>query len=126
MANIVLSLLYPVLAKPLKESIEKAMDCDVRIPDRYENSAEYALAVDADLLLMQAEAREPHNLDYCLAVLAEVRKEKPACKFALLCSPAEGSLAELAVQAKRKGQIDAFIFTDCSTDFLSATLKSML
>jgi hypothetical protein len=126
MAKIVLSLLYPVLAKPLKESIEKAINCDVRIPNKYENSAEYALAVDADLLLMQAEARAPHNLEYCLGVLAEVRKEKPACKFALLCSPDEGDLGELAVQAKRKGQIDAFIFMDCSTEFLSATLKSML
>jgi hypothetical protein len=126
MANVVLSLLYPVLVKPLKENLEKAMVCDVLIANQYENSAEYALAVDADLLLMQAGSQKPHDLNYCLTTGARVRAGKPACKFVLLCSSEDKELNEQAVQAKRRGDIDSFIFTNCSTEFLSATLKSIL
>ena len=79
----------------------------------------------ADIALVEAWESGEYNTLHCLALCSWLRKETPGCKLLLMCPEQDkGSVAQ-AVEAKRDGQIDDFVFYDSTIDYLATKLLSM-
>lgn len=75
-------------------------------------------------LIEVAESGE-YDADYCLALCAWLRKETPDCKLLLMCPENDVKSVTAAVEAKKEGRIDDFIFYDASLEYLLSKLRAM-
>jgi len=76
-------------------------------------------------LIEVAESGEHHGVTDCLALCASLREAAPHCKLLLLCPERDREGVARAVEAKRTGHIDDFVFYDATSDYLAAKLLSM-
>ena len=49
----------------------------------------------------------------------------PHCRLMLMCPEGQTEAVHRAIEAKRKGEIDDFVFYDVSLDYLAASLQSL-
>ena len=66
-----------------------------------------------------------YDIDFCLDLCAWLRKVTPHCRLMLMCSERQIDAVSSAIQAKRRGEIDDFVFYDVSLDYLAASLRSL-
>ena len=87
----------------------------------------------ADILIRETEAGTalieiPENgrydIDYCLGLCEWLRQETPGCKLILLCPTEKADAIEKAIDAKRIGVIDDFVFYDSGIKYLLSKLLS--
>ena len=67
----------------------------------------------------------PPGHDFCLALCAWLREVTPHCRLMLMCPEGQTEAVHRAIEAKRKGEIDDFVFYDVSLDYLAASLQSL-
>lgn len=92
------------------------------------NYKDINLAIDfykAKLVLIEAAEINPHDMEYCLKLCKQIRRKTPECKLLLMCSEQDETSVEQVVDAKRKKQIDDFVFYDVTIDYLASKLISM-
>lgn len=65
------------------------------------------------------------DIDFCLALCAWLREVTPCCRLMLMCPDRYEEAIRRAVEAKRKGEIDDFVFYDVSLDYLAASLQAL-
>lgn len=65
------------------------------------------------------------DVGYCLALCARLREITPHCRLMLMCPEGQTETVHRAIEAKRKGEIDDFVFYDVSLDYLAASLQSL-
>ena len=78
----------------------------------------------AGALLEVAEDRE-QDIGFCLAQCAWRREVTPHCRLMLMCPEGQDEAIHRAIEAKRSGKIDDFVFYDVSLDYLAACLQSL-
>ena len=78
----------------------------------------------AGALLEVAEDGD-HDIGFCLALCAWLREVTPQCRLMLMCPEGQAGTVRRAVEAKRRGQIDDFVFYDVSLDYLAASLQTL-
>lgn len=78
----------------------------------------------AGALLEVAEDGE-QDMGYCLALCAWLREITPHCRLMLMCPEGQVETVHRAIEAKRRGEIDDFVFYDVSLDYLAASLQSL-
>ena len=66
-----------------------------------------------------------HDIGFCLALCAWLRQVTPGCRLMLMCPENQAEAVRRAIEAKRRGQIDDFVFYDVSLDYLAASLQSL-
>ena len=66
-----------------------------------------------------------HGIDFCLALCAWLREVTPHCRLMLMCPEGQPEAVSRAIEAKRRGEIDDFVFYDVSLDYLAASLQSL-
>ena len=49
----------------------------------------------------------------------------PYCRLMLMCPEGQAEAVHRTIEAKRKGEIDDFVFYDASLDYLAASLQSL-
>ena len=49
----------------------------------------------------------------------------PQCRLMLMCPEGQTEAVRRVIEAKRKGEIDDFVFYDVSLDYLAASLQSL-
>ena len=49
----------------------------------------------------------------------------PHCRLMLMCPEGQAETVHRAIEAKRRGEIDDFVFYDVSLDYLAACLQSL-
>jgi len=81
-------------------------------------------AADAALIEV-AESGEHHGIADCLSLCARLREEAPQCKLLLMCPERNRGDVSRAVEAKRSGHIDDFVFYESSIDYVAAKLLAM-
>ena len=64
-------------------------------------------------------------IGFCLALCAWLRQVTPGCRLMLMCPENQAEAVHRAIEAKRRGQIDDFVFYDVSLDYLAASLQSL-
>lgn len=75
--------------------------------------------------LLEVAEDGAQDIGYCLALCAWLREVTPHCRLMLMCPEGETEAVHRAIEAKRKGEIDDFVFYDVSLDYLAASLQSL-
>ena len=75
------------------------------------------------LLEVSEDGRQ--DMGYCLSLCARLRETAPRCRLMLMCPEGQAETIHRAVDAKRRGEIDDFVFYDVSLDYLSASLQTL-
>ena len=75
--------------------------------------------------LLEVAEDGAQDIGYCLALCAWLREVTPHCRLMLMCPEGQTEAVRRAVEAKRKGEIDDFVFYDVSLDYLAASLQSL-
>ena len=65
------------------------------------------------------------DMGFCLDLCARLREVAPRCRLMLMCPEGQTEAVRRAVKAKRRGQIDDFVFYDVSLDYLAASLQTL-
>ena len=89
---------------------------------RYWKRAGALLAAGA---LLEVSEDGAHDIDFCLALCAWLREVTPQCRLMLMCPEGQTQAVRRVIEAKRKGEIDDFVFYDVSLDYLAASLQSL-
>lgn len=75
--------------------------------------------------LLEVSEDGVHNISFCLALCAWLREVTPHCRLMLMCPEGQTEVVHRAIEAKRRGEIDDFVFYDVSLDYLAASLQSL-
>lgn len=75
--------------------------------------------------LLEVAEDSAQDIGYCLALCAWLREVTPHCRLMLMCPEGQAETVHRAIEAKRKGEIDDFVFYDVSLDYLAASLQSL-
>ena len=75
--------------------------------------------------LLEVAEDGAQDIDFCLALCAWLREVTPHCRLMLMCPERQTEAVQRAIEAKRKGEIDDFVFYDVSLDYLAASLQSL-
>lgn len=75
--------------------------------------------------LLEVSEDGTHDIGFCLALCAWLREVTPHCRLMLMCPEGQAEAVHRAVEAKRNGAIDDFVFYDVSLDYLAASLQSL-
>lgn len=75
--------------------------------------------------LIEVSEDDVHDINFCLTLCAWLRKVTPHCRLMLMCPEGQTEAVHLAIEAKRRGEIDDFVFYDVSLDYLAASLQSL-
>ena len=75
--------------------------------------------------LLEVSEDGAHDIDFCLALCAWLREVTPQCRLMLMCPEGQTEAVRRVIEAKRKGEIDDFVFYDVSLDYLAASLQSL-
>ena len=75
--------------------------------------------------LLEVSEDGTHDIGFCLALCAWLRQVTPGCRLMLMCPENQAEAVHRAIEAKRRGQIDDFVFYDVSLDYLAASLQSL-
>ena len=75
--------------------------------------------------LLEVSEDGVYNISFCLALCAWLREVTPHCRLMLMCPEGQTEAVHRAVEAKRRGAIDDFVFYDASLDYLAASLQSL-
>ena len=73
--------------------------------------------------LLEVAEDGAQDIDFCLALCAWLREVTPHCRLMLMCPEGQTEAVHRAIEAKRKGEIDDFVFYDVSLDYLAASLQ---
>lgn len=113
------------LAQGLMAKVQDAPDLRLCYEPDYDN-ADTAIRshLAAGALLEVAEDGE-QDIGFCLSLCAQLRKVTPHCHLMLMCSEGQMEAVHRAIEAKRKGEIDDFVFYDASLDYLIASLQAL-
>ncbi|MCL2105516.1 MAG: hypothetical protein FWH26_00360 [Oscillospiraceae bacterium] len=79
----------------------------------------------ADVALIEVAESGRQDISYCLSLCDRLQTEAPLCKRLLMCPEQDGTAVARAVEAKRAGRIDDFVFYDATPDYLVSKLLSM-
>ena len=75
--------------------------------------------------LLEVAEDGAQDIDFCLALCAWLREVTPHCRLMLMCPEGQAETVHRAIEAKRKGEIDDFVFYDVSLDYMAASLQSL-
>ena len=75
--------------------------------------------------LLEVSEDGAHDIGFCLALCAWLRQVAPYCRLMLMCPEGRAETVRCAIEAKRKGEIDDFVFYDVSLDYLTASLQAL-
>lgn len=75
--------------------------------------------------LLEVSEDGTQDIGFCLALCAWLREVTPYCRLMLMCPEGQAETVHRAVEAKRKGEIDDFVFYDVSLDYLTASLQTL-
>ena len=75
--------------------------------------------------LLEVAEDGAQDIDFCLALCAWLREVTPHCRLMLMCPEGQVETVHRAIEAKRRGEIDDFVFYDVSLDYLAASLQSL-
>ena len=125
MKTVVLIMRRASLAQGLMTKIHQIPDMQLCFEPDY-TKADVAIREHlASGALLEVSEDGMHDIGTCLALCARLRRETPYCRLMLMCSERQIDAVSSAIQAKRRGEIDDFVFYDVSLGYLAASLRSL-
>lgn len=75
--------------------------------------------------LLEVSENGVYDIEFCLMLCVWLRQVTLNCRLMLMCPEAQTEVVYRAIEAKRKGEIDDFVFYDASLDYLISCLQSL-
>ncbi len=125
MQTIVFFLKRKGIAQTLAQRLQDIPDVSVLFQSDYAHADTVVRSTAADVVLIEATESNDEDILHCLSVGARLRGECPFCRLLLLCPESNSDNVSKAVEAKRNGLIEDFVFYDASVDYLVSKLLSM-
>lgn len=116
-----------VFAQSLINTISERPELDFnafQIPD-YTQAVLDVEVLGIDVAVIDLTGGAKRQRESALALCRQLRRATPACKLLLLVSQQDEGGAKAAIEAKRKGQADDFVFYDASLEYLYAKLAAI-
>ena len=113
------------LAQGLMAKVQDAPGLQLCYEPDYAN-ADVAIRSHLDTgALLEVAEDGAQDIGFCLALCAWLREVTPHCRLMLMCPEGQAETVHRAIEAKRRGEIDDFVFYDVSLDYLAACLQSL-
>jgi len=114
------------IAQSLAQKLRDAPDLRLVFEPSHSHARAAVRAHGACAALVEvAESGGSHGVSDCLELCARLREEAPQCKLLLMCPEQDNEAVARAVEAKRAGRIDDFVFYDASMDYVASKLLAM-
>lgn len=113
------------LAQGLMAKVRDVPEIQLHYEPNYANADKSIRGHSAAGALLEVSEDNAHDVDSCLALCAWLREVAPHCRLMLMCPEGQTEVIRRAIEAKRKGLIDDFVFYDVSLDYLVASLQSL-
>ena len=113
------------LAQGLMDKVRDAPGLQLCYEPDYANADVAIRSHLATGALLEVAEDGAQDIGYCLALCAWLREVTPHCRLMLMCPEGQTETVHRAIEAKRKGEIDDFVFYDVSMDYLAASLQSL-
>ena len=123
---VMLVLCRKVIAQLIVEAIEKRSGTTVFAEYDYSNVGTIAAVHKPDIALIEIPERRGTPALDILDVCAEINKAVPGCKIMLLCPDKDKGSIDVCVKAKKKSQIEDFMFYEAGVEYLASKLEAML
>ncbi|WP_394266704.1 hypothetical protein [Anaerotignum sp.] len=125
MKTVVLIMRRASLAQGLMTKIRHIPDMQLCYEPDYSKADAAIKNHQATGALLEVSEDGAHDIESCLALCAWLRKVTPHCHLMLMCPEGQTETVHSAIEAKRRGDIDDFVFYDVSLDYLAASLQSL-
>lgn len=125
MENIVLTMKRKPIAQGIMNNLKGSQDTHLIYEPNYNNANRTINNHNAKATLIEVAESGPYNIEYCLKLCKELRKNTPECKLILMCSEQDEKCIKKVVDAKGGNEIDDFVFYDVTIDYLTSKLMSI-
>lgn len=125
MKTVVLIMQRASLAQGLMTKIRHIPDMQLYYEPDYTQADTTIKNHRASGALLEVSEDGAHDIHSCLALCEMLRKVTPHCHLMLMCPEGQIETVHRAIEAKRRGEIDDFVFYDVSLDYLAASLQSL-
>lgn len=113
------------LAQGLITKVRNISNIKLYYEPEYNNANDTINNFRANGALVEVSEDYKHDINSCLTLCATLRKATPECHLMLMCPEGQMETIHRAIEAKRKGEINDFVFYDASLDYLVACLQSL-
>ena len=125
MQTIILIALRQPVAELLTQKLRGVPDVRLICEPDYIKFSDAISTYGADTALIEAKETGEHKVAYCLSLCERMRMETPECRALLLCPEQDAPGVSMAMEAKRDGRIDDFLFYNATTDYITSKLLAM-
>ena len=125
MRNIVLLMNRKSVAEGIMNSHKDRQGFDLIYEPNYKNANIIIGNHKAKAALIEVAESGPYDLEYCLDLCNELKKNTPKCKLIVMCSEQDERSVKQVIYAKGKDEIDDFVFYDVTIDYLTSKLMSI-
>lgn len=126
MENIVLIMKRKPVAQGIINSLIDRQDIQLIHESKYNNANITISNHNAKVALIEVTESGPYDVEYCLELCKELRKNMAECILILMCLEKDERSVKQVIEAKGKNEIDDFVFYDVTIDYLTSKLLSML
>lgn len=113
------------LAQGLMAKVRDVSDIQLCYEPDYANADVSIRSHLATGVLLEVSEDSSHDINFCLSLCVWLREVTPHCRLMLMCPEGQVETVHRAIEAKRKGEIDDFVFYDVSLDYLVASLQTL-
>ena len=114
-----------VIADLLIKAIGKQSNMEAFGIYDYKNAGITALSRKPYLALVEIPEKHGFPALDTLNVCGEIKKSSPDCKIVLLCPEQDKESVDACIDAKKRDEIEDFLFYDSSVDYLASKLESL-
>jgi len=114
-----------VIADLLIKSIGKRANMEVFGMYDYKNAGVTALSRKPYLALVEIPEKHGFPAFDTLSVCGEIKEASEGCKIVLLCPEQDKESVDICIDAKKRNEIEDFLFYDSSVDYLASKLESL-
>lgn len=125
MPSAILAMHREAIAEGLMNRLDHSPEINFIYEPNYENTNTTINSYKAKVALIEVAESGYYDMDYCLRLCKELRKDTPECKLILMCSEEDENNIKEVVNAKAKNHIDDFVFYDVTIDYLASKLISI-
>ena len=125
MKTILLVTLRQPVAELLTQKLREVPGIQLIYEPDYAKFGKTVTSYRANTALIEVQESGEYGPDYCLALCAQMRKQTPDCRVLLLCPEQDATGVFRAVEAKRDGRIDDFLFYNATADYITSKLLVM-
>ena len=124
---VLLVLCRKVIAGLLIESISKNQNMRVYGVYKHNEVRSAAMTYKPQLALIEVADRygDPVPAEDALDVCLDIRESSPDCKIMLLCPERDKESVNMCVDAKKRGEIQDFLFYEASVEYLVSKLEAL-